>query len=269
MLTRRLIVCLDVCAGRVVKGVRFEALRDVGDPATLASRYEQEGADEIVFLDISASPEDRLTAIASVQQTAEQLFIPLTVGGGLRSVADINAALRAGADKVSLNTSIVERPGLITEAAQQFGSQCIVASIDAKHEDRGWGDRWRVYTHGGRTLTALDAAQWAQQCVDRGAGEILLTSIDRDGSRDGYDLALIQAVSNAVDVPVIASGGAGRPRHIVEALQVGADAALVAGIVHDRVSAIAAIKFAMCDAAISCRVASPHTAPATPTDSVA
>jgi cyclase len=245
MLARRLILCLDVKAGRVVKGTQFQNLRAVGDPASLASRYEAEGADEIVFLDISASPEERATNLKSVQQTAERLFIPLTVGGGLRSVADIARALRAGADKVSLNTAIVDRPDLITEAAQEFGSQAILASIDAKREYRGWGGRWRVYTHGGSKLTALDAVAWAQTAVELGAGEILLTSIDRDGSRDGYDLALIQAVSDAVHVPVIASGGAGTSSHIVEALQVGAAAALVAGIIHDGATTIGAMKAAM------------------------
>lgn len=253
MLTRRLIVCLDVRAGRVVKGVRFESLRDIGDPAALASRYEQEGADEIVFLDISASAEERGTHLESVRGTAELLYIPLTVGGGLRSTHDIANTLRAGADKVSLNTAVVERPELLTQAKEQFGSQCVVASIDAKREYRGWGDRWRVYTHGGTKATALDAVAWAQESVERGAGEILLTSIDRDGSRDGYDLALIQAVSEAVNVPVIASGGAGSPAHIVDALQSGADAALMAGIIHDRLTTISAIKSDLQTAGIPCR----------------
>lgn len=239
MLTRRLIVCLDVRDGRVVKGVQFESLRDVGDPVALAERYEAEGADEITFLDISASAEGRATLLDVARRTAKRLFIPLTIGGGVRSADDVARALRAGADKVSLNTIAVQRPEVLTESAARFGAQCVVASIDAKLVD----GVYRVWTHGGRTPTALEAVAWAQECVARGAGEILLTSIDRDGARTGYDLALTKAVSAAVDVPVIASGGAGNAQHCLEAIeQGGADAALIAGIVHDGVTTVRAIK---------------------------
>src|SRR3982750_1899953 len=205
MLTRRLVVCLDVRDGRVVKGTQFVQLRDVGDPVELATRYEREGADEIVFLDISASVEARRTLLDVALKTAEQLFIPLTIGGGIRSADDVGLALRAGADKVSINSAAVTRPAVLTEAAERFGAQCVVASIDAKRD----GDRWRVHVKGGREATSLDAVEWAVECVRRGAGEVLLTSIDRDGARTGYDLALTRAVATAVNVPVVASGGAG------------------------------------------------------------
>jgi cyclase len=242
VLTRRLIVCLDVKGGRVVKGTQFVDLRDVGDPVELAARYEREGADEVVFLDISASAEERSTLLDIARQTAERLFIPLTIGGGVRTADDVGRVLRSGADKVSINSAAVARPAVLTESAKQFGSQCVVASIDAKADAGGW----RVYTHGGRTATDLDAVAWAQECVRLGAGEILLTSIDRDGARIGYDLALTQAIADAVNVPVIASGGAGTGRHIVDAIVQGhADAALVAGIVHDGVTTVAAIKHEM------------------------
>lgn len=239
MLTRRLVVCLDVKGGRVVKGVQFEGLRDVGDPVELARRYEAEGADELTFLDISASAEERDTLWELVRRTAEQLFIPLAVGGGVRTVDDVGRALRAGADKVSINSAAVANPALLTACAERFGAQCVVASIDAKRD----GERWRVYTHGGRKPTDLDAVAWARECVARGAGEVLLTSIDRDGARTGYDLALTRAVSEAVDVPVIASGGAGSAAHVRDAFQEGgADAALVAGILHDGLTTVGAIK---------------------------
>jgi len=239
MLTRRLIVCLDMKGGRVVKGVRFEGLRDVGDPVELARRYEAEGADELTFLDISASAEERETLWEVVRRTAESLFIPLTVGGGVRTVDDVGRALRAGADKVSINSAAVTNPALLTACAERFGAQCVVASIDARRES----DRWRVYTRGGRTPTDLDAVAWARECVRRGAGEILLTSIDRDGARSGYDLDLTRAVAEAVDVPVIASGGAGNAQHVRDALTEGkADAALVAGILHDGLTTVGAIK---------------------------
>ncbi|WP_410477824.1 imidazole glycerol phosphate synthase subunit HisF [Myxococcus sp. MxC21-1] len=239
MLTRRLVVCLDVKGGLVVKGVQFEGLRDVGDPVELARRYEAEGADELTFLDISASAEERDTLWELVRRTAEQLFIPLAVGGGVRTVDDVGRALRAGADKVSINSAAVTNPALLTACAERFGAQCVVASIDAKRD----GDRWRVYTHGGRKPTDLDAVAWARECVARGAGEVLLTSIDRDGARTGYDLALTRAVSEAVDVPVIASGGAGSAAHVRDAFQEGgADAALVAGILHDGLTTVGAIK---------------------------
>ena len=241
-LTRRLIVCLDVRDGRVVKGVNFEGLRDVGDPVALAERYEAEGADEITFLDISATHEARATLLDMARRTAERLFIPLTIGGGIRTVEDMALALRAGADKVSVNSAAVRTPEILTQGAERFGAQCVVASIDAKWD----GERYRVCTAGGRTPTDLDAIAWAQECVARGAGEILLTSIDRDGRRDGYDLALTRAVASAVPVPVIASGGAGNATHVCEAiLEGGADAALVAGILHDGVTTVGALKSAM------------------------
>ena len=238
MLKRRVIACLDVDGGRVVKGVRFESLRDVGDPVERASRYEAEGADEIVFLDVSATLEGRDTLLDVARRTAERLFIPLTIGGGIRSAEDVARALRAGADKVSLNSAAVARPEVLTESAARFGSQCVVASIDARREGAGW----RVYTHGGRTATDLEAGAWARECARRGAGEILLTSIDRDGGREGYDLELTRAVAEAVPVPVIASGGAGASDHLRDALAAGADAVLLAGILHDGVVSIASIK---------------------------
>ncbi len=249
-LSRRLIVCLDVQDGRVVKGVNFTGLRDVGDPVALAERYEAEGADEITFLDITATHEARGTLLALARRTAERLFIPLTIGGGIRSVTDIAEALRAGADKVSLNSAAVRDPQLLSAGAERFGAQCIVASIDAKWD----GEQYRVYTAGGRTPTPLEAIAWAQECVARGAGEILLTSIDADGRRTGYDLALTRAVASAVSVPVIASGGAGEAAHVVAAItEGGADAALVAGILHDGVTTVAALKRAMRTAALPVR----------------
>jgi imidazole glycerol-phosphate synthase subunit HisF len=245
VLSRRLIVCLDVAGGRVVKGVQFVSLRDVGDPVELAARYEQEGADEIVFLDISASAESRGTLLDVARRTAEQLFIPLTIGGGIRSADDMGQALRAGADKVSVNSAAVARPVVLTEAADRFGSQCVVASIDAAR-DPGTPSGWRVVVHGGRTPTDRDALEWATECVDRGAGEILLTSIDRDGSRAGYDLPLTHAVAERVSVPVIASGGAGSAQDVCAVLREGgADAALVAGILHDGLTTVSALKDAM------------------------
>jgi imidazole glycerol-phosphate synthase subunit HisF len=250
MLTRRVIVCLDVRGGRVVKGVQFRGLRDVGDPVLLAQAYESAGADEIVFLDISASIEDRRTLLDVVRRTAEGLFIPLTVGGGVRTADDIAAVLRAGADKVSMNSAAVADVNLLSEAADRFGAQCVVASIDAKQERDGW----RVYTHGGTRATPLDALTWATTCAARGAGEILLTSIDRDGSRLGYDVPLTRSVAERVHVPVVASGGAGDVSHVVEVLGPGrADAALVAGIVHDGVCSIADIKGGMAAAGLPVR----------------
>lgn len=252
MLSRRLIVCLDVKGGRVVKGVQFEGLRDVGDPVEMAARYEADGADEIVYLDIAASTQERTTLLALARRTAERLFIPLTIGGGIRTVEDVAAALRAGADKVALNSAAVRHPGVLSEGAGRFGAQCIVASIDAKWE----GDRFRVYTHGGSIPTDLEAVSWAVECARRGAGEILLTSIDRDGSRDGYDLDLTKAVAGAVTVPVIASGGAGNAVHVRDAIvRGGADAALVAGILHDGQVTVAALKDAMRAAGLSVREA--------------
>ena len=243
MLTNRLIVCLDVAGGRVVKGTRFVDLRDVGDPVLLAAGYEADGADEICFLDISASAEERATLLAVARRTAEQLFIPLTVGGGVRSADDVAAVLRAGADKVSINSAAVRDPAVLTRAADRFGAQCVVASIDARSRA---GGGWEVWVKGGREATGLDAVAWAQECADQGAGEILLTSIDRDGARSGYDLELTRAVASAVAVPVIASGGAGRPSHVSDVLRdAGADAALVAGMLHDGTTTVTAIKAAM------------------------
>lgn len=250
-LTRRVIVCLDISGGRVVKGVQFDGLRDVGDPVELAERYEREGADEIVFLDIGATHEARGTILDVARRTAERLFVPLTIGGGIRTVDDMAAALRAGADKVGVNSAAVQRPAILTEGAQRFGAQCIVASIDARRE----GDAWRVYTSGARVRTALDAVEWARECVSRGAGEILLTSIDRDGARTGYDLELTRAVSQAVTVPVIASGGAGSAEHLCDVISgAGADAVLVAGILHDGAATVAGLKRAMREAHIPVRM---------------
>lgn len=251
MLSRRIVVCLDVQGGRVVKGTGFVNLRDVGDPVALATRYEAEGADEVVFLDIAASAEERATLLEVARRTAEQLFVPLTLGGGIRSADDVGRALRAGADKVSINSAAVRRPEVMTEAAERFGAQCVVASIDAKRDGAGW----RVYVKGGRERTDLDAIAWAQECVARGAGEILLTSIDRDGARTGYDVELTRAVSLAVAVPVVASGGAGSAADVCEALEAGAEAALVAGILHDGVTTVHAIKRAVADAGLPVRAA--------------
>jgi cyclase len=228
-LARRIIPCLDVDGGRVVKGTRFIDLRDAGDPAELAGRYDHEGADELVFLDITASHQERAILLDAVRRTADSVFIPLTVGGGVRSLEDIEQLLRAGADKVSLNTAALDDPALITAGAHRFGEQCIVVAIDARREPAGFG----VYTHGGRRPTGRDAVGWAREAVERGAGEILLTSMDRDGTESGYDLELTRAVSRAVAAPVIASGGAGHPDHLRDALTSGeADAALAATIFH-------------------------------------
>lgn len=242
MLARRVVVCLDVKGGRVVKGTQFVNLRDVGDPVELAVRYEREGADEIVFLDISASAEERGTLLELAQRTAERLFVPLTIGGGVRTADDMGRALRAGADKVSVNSASVARPEVLTECAERFGAQCVVASIDAKRDGAGW----KVYVRGGRERTALDAVAWAVECVRRGAGEVLLTSIDRDGARTGYDIELTRAVADAVSVPVVASGGAGCAAHVCDVLQQGgADAALLAGILHDGLTTVRAVKDSM------------------------
>jgi imidazole glycerol-phosphate synthase subunit HisF len=246
---RRIVACLDVEGGRVVKGVRFEGLRDMGDPAELARRYEAEGADEIVFLDVGATPESRRTVLEVVGRTAEGLFLPLTLGGGVREVGDVERALRAGADKVSINSAALRRPELLTEAAERFGSQCVVASIDARREGGGW----RVYTHGGRRATGVDAVEWAAECVERGAGEILLTSIDRDGGRSGYELELTRAVARRITVPVVGSGGAGCAAHVVEVLEAGADAALLAGILHEGLCTLAEIKRAVAARGIAVR----------------
>ncbi len=233
MLRKRIIPCLDVADGRVVKGVRFVDLVDEGDPVELAERYVAEGADEICFLDITASHERRETMLDVVRRTAQNVFVPLTVGGGIRSAADMRAALRAGADKVSVNTAAVERPDLIDECAAAFGTQCVVLAVDARRIPDGVG--WEVYTHGGRTPTGIDAIAWAAEGARRGAGEILLTSMDRDGTKDGYDLDLLAAVRRALTIPVIGSGGAGSVEHCIHALAPAhADAVLAASIFHRR-----------------------------------
>ncbi len=235
MKVARVIPCLDVTEGRVVKGVNFVGLRDAGDPVELAQRYDAEGADELVFLDITASSDGRATMVDVVRRTAEKVFIPFTVGGGIRSVEDARALLRAGADKVSVNTAAFQRPELIGEIAAEFGAQCVVVAIDARatHADEpGWSG-WEVFLHGGRTPTGADVVAWARRAAELGAGEILLTSMDRDGTGDGFDLPLTAAVCAAVDVPVIASGGVGTLEHLVEAIdQAGADAVLAASIFH-------------------------------------
>jgi len=231
MNTKRIIPCLDVDRGRVVKGVRFLGIRDAGDPAECARAYHQQGADELVFLDITASAEARPILLEVVQKTAEEVFLPLTVGGGIRSVENARELLRAGADKVSLNTAAVQRPELISEVANAFGCQCVVLAIDARRRPSGG---WEVTTHGGRQPTTLDAQAWAREGVQRGAGEILLTSMDADGTKAGYDLELTRTISSSVTVPVIASGGAGTPEHFAEVLSpaTGADAALAATLFH-------------------------------------
>lgn len=239
MLTKRIIPCLDVKDGRVVKGTRFLDLRDAGDPVEVARVYDEQGADELCFLDITASHEKRGIILDVVARTAEQIFMPLTVGGGINEIADIRALLRAGSDKVSINTGAVRRPEFVDEAAKMFGSQCIVVAIDAKRV----GDHWEVFTHGGRNPTGIDALEWAERMARYGAGEILLTSMDRDGTKAGYDLALTRAIVDCVDIPVIASGGAGNLEHIYEGLtQGGASAALAASIFHFREHSIAECK---------------------------
>lgn len=241
MLTKRIIPCLDVKEGRVVKGIQFVELRDAGDPVELARFYDQQGADELVFLDISASHEGRKTMVEVVNEVASELAIPFTVGGGINSLADMKRMLRAGADKVSLNTAAVLRPSLITEGASFFGAQCMVVAIDAKF-DPELGS-WRVYTHGGRKATDYEVIAWAKEAVRLGAGEILLTSMDCDGEKDGFDLALTRAVSEAVTVPVIASGGAGNAEHFVAAFRDGlADAALAASIFHYKETSVEEVK---------------------------
>jgi len=230
MLTKRIIPCFDVNCGRVVKGVQFVELRDAGDPVELARLYDAEGADELVFLDITASHEDRTTVYEMVERTAAEVFIPFTVGGGIRSDMDVRVVLELGADKVSINTAAVERPRLVAEASDRFGSQCIVVAIDAR---RSGPDHWEVHTHGGRRPTGLDAVEWAKQVVELGAGELLVTSMDEDGRGHGYDLEMLRAISEAVPVPLIASGGAGSPEHLYDAIVEGrADAVLAASIFH-------------------------------------
>ena len=253
MRTARVIPCLDVDAGRVVKGVNFVDLKEAGDPVVLASRYDEMGADEVIFLDITASSDNRDTMVDVVARTAEQVFIPLTVGGGIRSVEDARRLLRAGADKVSVNTSAVERPALIAEIADVFGTQCVVVAIDARRTDAGNG-RFEVFTHGGRRSTGIDAVTWAMIAERLGAGEILLTSMDRDGTRDGFDIELTRAVVDATNIPVIASGGVGNLQHLVDGvLEGGADAVLAASIFHFGEHTIAEAKDVMSAAGIIVR----------------
>jgi cyclase len=250
---KRVIPCLDVDGGRVVKGVEFLDIRDAGDPVELAAHYDREGADELVFLDITATHERRETIVKLARDTADDVFVPFTIGGGIRSVADAQAVLDAGADKVSVNSAALARPELIDELAAVFGAQCVVLAIDAKAVPGEIG-RWEAYAAGGRTPTGRDAVQWAREAAARGAGEILLTSMDRDGTSDGYDLPLIDAVSAAVDVPVVASGGAGELSHLVEALQAGADAVLCASIFHYNRHTIAQAKAYLAEAGVPVRI---------------
>ena len=250
-LAKRIIPCLDVAGGRVVKGVQFENLRDAGDPVEVARRYDAEGADELAFLDIRASIESRGLLYDMIEAVADQVFIPLTVGGGVNTVDDIRALLNAGADKVSINTAAIRNPGFVSEASTHYGAQCIVAAIDARRRDAGG---WEVYTHGGRTATGLDAVAWAREVAARGAGEIVLTSMDQDGARAGFDLALTRAVADAVDVPVIASGGVGALSHLVDGIREGgADAVLAASIFHYGEFSIGDAKAAMRAAGIEVR----------------
>jgi imidazole glycerol-phosphate synthase subunit HisF len=247
---KRVIPCLDVDAGRVVKGVEFVDIRDAGDPVELAAHYDREGADELVFLDITATHERRETIVQLARRTADEVFVPFTIGGGIRSVQDAQAVLDAGADKVSVNSAALARPELLDELARVFGSQCVVLAVDAKASPDGG---WEAYVAGGRVPTGRDAVQWTQEAVERGAGEILLTSMDRDGTNHGYDLALTAAVSEAVSVPVIASGGAGELEHLVDALRAGADAALCASIFHYGQHSIGEAKRFLLDAGIPVR----------------
>ena len=255
-LARRIIPCLDVDNGRVVKGVNFVAIRDAGDPVEVARRYNEAGADEITFLDITASHEARETTVHTVEAIAREVFIPLTVGGGIRSLADIRTMLNAGADKVSINTAAIREPELVAEASARFGAQCIVVAIDAKRvEDVDGEPHWEIFTHGGRRPTGIDAVAWARRMAGLGAGEILLTSMDRDGTRDGFDLALTRAVSDAVPVPVIASGGVGNLEHLAEGvLEGGADAVLAASIFHFGEHTIAEAKAHMASRGIEVRL---------------
>jgi len=250
VLTKRIIPCFDVDNGRVVKGVSFVELRDAGDPVELAKLYDAEGADELVFLDITASSDNRATVYDMVSATADQVFIPFTVGGGIRTTVDMKTMLELGADKVSINTAAVNNPDLVNEGAYRFGSQCIVVAIDAK----GVGEGWEVYTHGGRTPTGIDAIAWAREVVERGAGELLVTSMDTDGHQSGYDIPMLRAISEAVNVPVIASGGAGGPDHMAEALTEGkADAVLAASIFHFGTYSIREVKEALSGQGIAMR----------------
>ena len=255
-LAKRIIPCLDVDAGRVVKGVQFVDIRDAGDPVEVARRYNEAGADEITFLDITASHEGRDTTLETVERMASQVFIPLTVGGGVRTLEDIRNLLNAGADKVSINSAAVKNPEFVHEAAQRFGSQCIVVAIDAKKvSGESENNRWEIFTHGGRKPTGIDAVEWARRMTDFGAGEILLTSMDRDGTKNGFDIALTRAIADAVPVPVIASGGVGNLQHLVDGvIQGGADAVLAASIFHFGEYSIAEAKQYMQQAGIEMRL---------------
>jgi len=252
MLTKRIIPCLDVTAGRVVKGVNFVELRDAGDPVEIARRYDEQGADELTFLDITASSDDRDLILHVIEAVAEQVFIPLTVGGGVREVSDVRRLLNAGADKISINTAAILRPELVAEASARYGAQCIVVAIDAKAAGPG---RWEVFTHGGRKPTGLDAVEWARRVEALGAGEILLTSMDRDGTKQGFDLALTRAVADAVGIPVIASGGVGNLQHLADGVTVGrADAVLAASIFHFGEYTVAQAKRYMAERGIPMRI---------------
>ncbi|WP_428604099.1 imidazole glycerol phosphate synthase subunit HisF [Sedimenticola sp.] len=256
MLAKRIIPCLDVDAGRVVKGVKFVDIRDAGDPVEVARRYNSEGADEITFLDITASSDDRETIVHVVEQVASEVFIPLTVGGGIRTAEDVRRMLNAGADKVAINTAAVFNPEFVKEATSRFGSQCIVVAIDAKRTSgEGEPAKWEIFTHGGRKPTGLDAIEWARKMVEYGAGEILLTSMDRDGTKIGFDLELTRAISEAVTVPVIASGGVGNLQHLVDGVvQGGADAVLAASIFHFAEYSIEEAKRFMADQGVEVRL---------------
>jgi cyclase len=247
---KRIIPCMDVDAGRVVKGTRFIDIRDAGDPVELAAHYDATGADELVFLDITATSDKRATVVELARRAANDVFVPFTIGGGVREVSDAHAVLDAGADKVSINSAAIARPELLDELAKVFGAQCVVLAIDAKRRPDG---TYEAYVAGGRTPTGRDAVEWAREGVERGAGEILLTSMDRDGTQDGYDTALLQAISGAVDVPVIASGGAGEPRHLVDAFRAGADAVLLASILHYGQYTVAELKRHLAEAGVSVR----------------
>jgi cyclase len=255
MLAKRVIPCLDVHQGRVVKGTNFVNLRDAGDPVQIAERYESEGADELVFLDITASHEDRGIMLDVVRRTAEKIFMPLTVGGGIRTLDDIRMLLQAGCDKVSINSTACKNPEFVRQAADRFGSQCIVVNIDPRRVNRDGKEFWEVHINGGRTPTGLEAVEWAQQVEELGAGEIVITSMDRDGTKDGYDLPITAAVSQHVQIPVVASGGAGKPEHLVEAILIGkADAVLAASIFHFGEFTISQTKRMMAESGIPVRL---------------
>lgn len=256
MLAKRIIPCLDVCQGRVVKGTNFLNLQDAGDPVEIAKRYEQEGADELVFLDITASHEKRGIILDTVRRTAQECFMPLTVGGGIRTIEDIRALLNAGSDKVSINSAAVQNPELVQNAAKRFGSQCITVNIDPKRVIKNGKEFWEVFINGGRVPTGLQAVEWAKKIERLGAGEIVLTSMDSDGTKNGYDLEITRAVADAVSIPVVASGGAGSPTHLIDAVKIGrADAVLAASIFHYGEYSIRDVKRIMADAGIPVRLA--------------